>query len=151
MAQNEAQAGIRTEMGKEMTDIQNKQVQEQSRLRDLGVQLDLGEVEGQQLMARNAEEASTAATQQGIQGVASFAQQGLNMMPLYFKDSGNTSKSKTFDVGGQKMYTTSSNATSNNVNPAFQSKASDQFSNYGPQSAQSYGPMGVNWNGVGGY
>jgi len=99
MAQNEAQAGIRTAMGAEMTDIQKQQIAEQSRLRDLGVQLDLGEVEGQQMMAANAEQAATAATAQGIQGLVSTAQQGLNMMPLYFKDkapipTGTTSTSQ---------------------------------------------------------
>lgn len=86
MAQNEAQAGIRTAMGAEMTDIQKQQVAEQSRLRDLGVQLNLGEVEGQQMMAANADQAATASTAQGIQGLVSTAQQGLNMMPLYFKN-----------------------------------------------------------------
>jgi len=54
MAQNEAQAGIRTAMGAEMTDIENKRIAEESRLRDLGVQLDLGEAEGAQMAARNA-------------------------------------------------------------------------------------------------
>lgn len=94
MAQNEAQAGIRTEMGKEMTAIEDKQLAEQSRLRDLGVQLDLGQAEGAQMAAANAEEASTAATAQGIQGLIGTAQQGLNLMPLYFKDN------KTNSSGG---------------------------------------------------
>ena len=83
MAQNEAQADIRTAMGVEMTDIENKQIAEQSRLRDLGVQLDLGEVEGAQAAARDAEQAATAATEQGWQGVVSTAQQGLAMVPLF--------------------------------------------------------------------
>ena len=83
MAQNEAQADIRTKMGEEMTDIQNKQIAEQSRLRDLGVQLDLGEVEGAQAAARDAEQASAAASEQAWQGVASTAQQGLAMVPLF--------------------------------------------------------------------
>lgn len=95
MAQNEAQAGIRTEMGKEMTAIEQQQVAEQSRLRDLNVQLDLGEVEGAQLAARDAQEAGAAAQQAAWQGVASTAQQGLNLLPLYFKDSSGTDFSKT--------------------------------------------------------
>lgn len=90
MAMNEAQAGIRTAMGAEMTDIEKQQIAEQSRLRDLGVQLDLGEVEGAQMAAQNAEQASAAATAQGIQGIMGTAQQGLNMMPLFFKDSSTT-------------------------------------------------------------
>jgi hypothetical protein len=85
MAQNEAQAGIRTAMGAEMTDIENKQIAEQSRLRDLGVQLDLGEVEGAQQAAADAERASAQATSEGFQGVSSTLQQGLAMVPLFAK------------------------------------------------------------------
>lgn len=161
MAQNEAQANIRTAMGAEMDEIQNKQIAEQSRLRDLNVQLDLGEVEGQQMIAQNAEQASTAATAQGIQGISSTVQQGLNMMPLYFKDS-----------KAPETPTSTGTFTVSNPNNAFQSKASDRFSNYGPQLPPPgigplllppvvYGPqlpppginmspMGMNWSGVGG-
>jgi hypothetical protein len=160
MAMNEAQAGIRTEMGKEMTDIQNKQVQEASRLRDLGVQLDLGEVEGQQMIAQNAEQASTAATAQGIQGIVSTAQQGLNMMPLYFKDSkgaGTTTPSgpaptnplpgtaASYGPAGTNWAPMSSYQTQTSVGPGTVTPA------FGPQLPQSYGPFGTNWSGVGGY
>lgn len=92
MAMNEAQAGVRTEMGKEMTDIQNKQIAEQSRLRDLNVQLDLGEVEGAQQAAADAEEAAARATAQGFQGLTSTVQQGLDMVPLFPK----TASAKAF-------------------------------------------------------
>lgn len=85
MAQNLGQAEIRGAMGQELTDIQKDIINEDSRLRDLGVQLDLGEVEGQQLMARDAEEAATAATMEGFQGLTSTLQQGLDMVPLYQK------------------------------------------------------------------
>ena len=83
MAQNEAQAGIRTEMGKELTDIENKQIAEQSRLRDLGVQLDLGEVEGANKAAADAERAAAQSTAEGFQGLTSTLQQGLAMVPLF--------------------------------------------------------------------
>jgi hypothetical protein len=143
MAQNEAQAGIRTAMGAEMTDIQNKQVQESSRLRDLGVQLDLGEAEGAQMAAQNAEQASTAATAQGMQGLVSTAQQGLNMLPLYFKDS-----------KGPLQLGTMTGTNGPGANPAFQSKVSDQFTNpttmstyqsQNPQPGTQYGVFGTNY------
>jgi hypothetical protein len=92
MAQNEAQADIRTDMGKEMVDIQNKQIAEQSRLRDLNVQLDLGEVEGAQQAAADAERAAATATAEGFQGLTSTAQQGLAMIPLFPK----TASAKAF-------------------------------------------------------
>jgi len=67
MAQNEAQGGIRTEMGKELTEIERLKVAEESRLRDLQTQLDLGEVEGAQMAARNAQEMAAQATTQGFE------------------------------------------------------------------------------------
>ena len=85
MAMNQGQGDIRTAMGQELTDIEKDIINEQSRLRDLGVQLDLGEVEGAQLAARDAQEASTAATMEGFQGLASTAQKGLAMVPLFPK------------------------------------------------------------------
>jgi hypothetical protein len=151
MAQNEAQAGIRTAMGAEMTDIENKRIAEESRLRDLGVQLDLGEAEGAQMAAANAEQASAAATAQGIQGVIGTAQQGLSMIPLF--------------AGGGKNKVDLSTATQSGVSADMQQKqlgsgslASDQFASYqSPISAQNQAPapakysqFGIDWSAVGG-
>jgi hypothetical protein len=85
MAQDEAQGGIRTEMGKELTEIERLKVAEESRLRDLQTQLDLGEVEGAQMAARNAQEMAAQATTQGWEGVTSAATQVANLVPLYAK------------------------------------------------------------------
>jgi len=92
MAQNEAQGAIRTDMGKELTEIERLKVAEESRLRDLQTQLDLGEVEGAQMAARNAQEMAAQATTQGWEGVTSMATQAANMIPLYGtkKDTGYT-------------------------------------------------------------
>jgi hypothetical protein len=92
MAQNEAQSGIRTAMGKELTEIERLKVAEDARLRDLNVQLDLGEVEGAQMAARNAQEMAAQATAQGFEGVTSAATQAANIIPLYGtkKDTGYT-------------------------------------------------------------
>jgi len=117
MAQNEGQAGIRTAMGAEMTEIEKEIIDENSRLRDLGVQLDLGEVQGQQQMAADAQQAKAAYTEAGVKGLADTAQMGLNMIPLFPKTNNNN----TAAVG--------SAAPSNPL----------------PGNAQSYGPMGTNW------
>jgi hypothetical protein len=86
MAMNEGQAGIRTAQGREMTDLENKQLAEQSRLRDVGVQLDLGEVSGAQQAAANNQQIAAQQTTQGIQGIANVAQQALTtLVPLYSK------------------------------------------------------------------
>ena len=87
MAQNEAQAGIRTAMGKEMTDIQNLQLAEESRLRDIGAQMDLEEVAGAQQAAADAQRAEAASVAQGWESVTSLGQQAMAMAPLYEKSA----------------------------------------------------------------
>jgi len=92
MAQNEAQGGIRTAMGKELTDIERLKVTEEARLGDLKAQLALAEVEGKQIQAMNAAEIAGQAKTQGFEGVTSMATQAANLVPLYGykKDTGYT-------------------------------------------------------------
>jgi hypothetical protein len=99
MAQNLGQAEVRGAMGQEMTDIEKDIINEDSRLADLGMQLNLGEVEGQQLAARDAEEARAAAITEGMQGIQSMASQGLDMVPLF---QGNA-KARQAAAGGVNM------------------------------------------------
>jgi len=139
MAMNEGQAGIRTAMTNEMVDIENKQIAEASRLRDLGAQLDLSQAEGAQMAAANAEEAATAATAQGIQGVIGTAQQGLNMLPLYFKDSSKTAATGPLVMGK------STGVNGPGPNPAFQTMASTRYQSQSPQPGTQYGVFGVNY------
>jgi hypothetical protein len=87
MAQNEAQAGIRTAMGKEMTDIQQLQLAEESRLRDIGAQMDLEEAAGAQQAAADAQRAEAASVAQGWESVTSLGQQAMAMAPLYEKSA----------------------------------------------------------------
>ena len=141
MAQNEAQADIRGKMGEELTDINKDIINEESRLRDLGFQLDAEEAAGAQLAARGAEEAAAAATAEGFQGLASTASQGLDMVNLYQKQK-TPAPAANFD----STATTSVNKNvKNNVNPAFQSSASNQFgqvdynSMKAQQAAQTFG------------
>ena len=85
--QNEAQNKIRAEMGQDIYNLQAATAQEDARLRDIGIQLDLGEVEGAQLAAANAQELSAQALQQGMQGVTSLAGQVASMAPLFDKSN----------------------------------------------------------------
>lgn len=93
MAQQEGQAGIRTAMGQELAGLEKLSAQEEGRLRDIGVQLDLEEVSGAQLAAANAAELGAQATQQGMQGVTSLAQQAIQFVPLFQK----TASAKSFE------------------------------------------------------
>ena len=86
MAQNEAQAGQRTAMSKELSDLQKLSAEEDSRLRDIGINIDVEEASGAQLAARDAQEARAAAMQQGFAGLESTVQQGVQMAPLYGKN-----------------------------------------------------------------
>jgi len=86
-AQQKGQAGIRGAMADEMTNIENAIIEEDSRLRDLDVALDLEEVAGNQQAASDAQRAANAARQQGVQSTLAFAQQGLAMAPLYSKNT----------------------------------------------------------------
>lgn len=99
MAQTESQAGVRTAMGAELQKIQEQIIAEESRLRDIGAQLDLGQVEGYQLMARDAQEAKTQAMQQGFEGLTSTAEQGLAMVPLFARTGSNNFMNQSAAVG----------------------------------------------------
>lgn len=81
--QQAGQAKIRGAMADEMTNIEAAILEEESRLRDLGVGLDLEEVAGEQLKAAQAQEAMQAAKAQGIEGAINLVGQGISMAPLY--------------------------------------------------------------------
>jgi len=92
--QNQAQAGIRTEMGKELMDLERLSATEESRLRDVDVQLDMGEAMGAQMAAKDAQEARSAAMGQAFQGISSMAGYAAEMVPLYMQ----TKAGKQFDL-----------------------------------------------------
>ena len=102
MAANVGQAAIRGAMGEDLSKIESDIINEESRLRDLGIQLDLGEAEGAQLAARDAQEAATAATMEGFQGVASTLQQGLEFIPLY-QESRSAKQASKMQAEAQKL------------------------------------------------
>ena len=85
MQNQQQQAGVRTAMGQELTTIEDDILAEQSRLRDINTELDLGEVAGAQEAAAAAEQARAANLQSAMAGVGSLAQQGMEMAPLYAK------------------------------------------------------------------
>jgi hypothetical protein len=77
------QQQIRSAMADEMTNIEAAVLEEESRLRDLGVGLDLEEVAGQQMMAADAQRAAAASTQQGFQSALGAAELAVKQVPLY--------------------------------------------------------------------
>lgn len=85
LAQQQGQRQIAAAMGQEMLGLEKLSAQEESRLRDMGVQLDLGEVQGAQLAARDAQQQAAAATTAGLQNIQAMGQQAIQMAPLYGK------------------------------------------------------------------
>jgi predicted GNAT family N-acyltransferase len=83
LASQEAQKDITKRMAQEQQAIDVAIATEQSRLRDIGVQLSLEEVAGAQLAAAQSQEMAGQAMQQGLQGIASLGQQVAAAVPLY--------------------------------------------------------------------
>jgi hypothetical protein len=88
MAANEGQAAIRTAMGQDLQQLEMLSAQEEGRLRDIGVQLDLEEVAGAQLAAANAQELGAQATAQGFEGLTSLGGQLAENAPLFEQNRG---------------------------------------------------------------
>jgi len=85
LAQQQGQREIAGAMGQELSNLEKLSAQEDSRLRDVGVQLDLEEVAGAQLAAANSQELAAQAQQQGMEGLISLGQQGVSQIPLFQK------------------------------------------------------------------
>ena len=138
MGQNEAQGDIRTAMGKELTEIERLKVAEDARLRDLNTQLDLGEVEGAQMAAANAQEMSTAAMEQGFAGVTSAATQAANQVDLYRKKN-----ERIYDRKGEAGIVDTRNAVLNSSGVQLTSTGLD------PSTTKSNSMMQFNAPGTG--
>ena len=82
---SEAQANQRTAMAEDLFNLEAATAEEASRLRDIGVNLDLAEAEGAQVAAADAARARAQAIQSGIEGVGNTVQAGLSLIPLYQK------------------------------------------------------------------
>ena len=83
--QQQAQRQIASAMGQEMFNLDYLSTQEDTRLRDLNTQIDLGEVTGAQLAAANAEERRAQQLQAGVAGVGLAAATGLDELKLFGK------------------------------------------------------------------
>jgi hypothetical protein len=103
MAQQEGQGALRTAMGQELQGLERLSAQEEGRLRDIGVQLDLEEVAGAQLAAANAQELQAQSMQQGFEGVTSLAGQLASFAPLYEKGAAGRQIGRLEGMGGRQL------------------------------------------------
>ena len=102
LAQQQGQQGIRSVQSKELYGLDLAAAQEDSRLRDVGVQLDLGEVAGAQMASSDASQAAAAATTQGFQQLASFGAQALEAAPLFAQGAGVRASNKAYRQANRK-------------------------------------------------
>lgn len=84
--QAQAQEENRLAYGQDISQIQNKIVDEEGRLRDINLQLDLGEIAGAQQAAADAAEKAAAANKAGFESATSAVKQGIEtFVPLFTK------------------------------------------------------------------
>lgn len=83
MAQNDAQLGIATSMGQDLTNLNKLVVTEDTALNQQKVGLDLQEAQGAQLASQNYQNMAAAANTAGVQGLVSAGGQVVNMSSLY--------------------------------------------------------------------
>jgi hypothetical protein len=88
MAQNEAQAGVRTQMGQDLMALEKLSAAEASRLRDVGAQINLEEVAGAQLASADFNSMAGRATTQAMQGIVQTGEAVGGFVPLYMKSRG---------------------------------------------------------------
>lgn len=101
LAQQLGQEKVATAMQQEKAALDKLVAGEESRLRDLGTQLDLQEVMGAQQAMSDAARAEAMAIQQGMAGVTSLAGQVASLAPLYSKTEGAKSFNRLEKAYGQ--------------------------------------------------
>jgi len=86
--QQTGQGAIRAAQEQELVDRDKAILEEEKRLRDANLALDLGEIQGAQEAASDAEMAAALARQQGVQSTIAFGQQAVSMPQLYTQNIG---------------------------------------------------------------
>jgi len=91
---NDAMAGIREAEVSKLEDLERLTAGEESRLKDIGAQINLDEAAGAQAAAANADEMEQMALAQGMEGVVSTIGQAAAAAPLFAKTPGATQTAK---------------------------------------------------------
>jgi hypothetical protein len=102
MAQQEGQREIATAMGQEMLGLEKAAAAEDARIASQLASLDLEEVRGAQLAARDAERRADRAMAQGVQSAGAALERGLEeFVPLYKEQKEEAGGKGAFDVFSQ--------------------------------------------------
>jgi hypothetical protein len=93
-AQQEGQGNIRDQQSMDLFNLEAAQAQEDSRLRDITVGMDLNEVAGAQRAAAEAQEAANIAKSEAVQGIGNTLQAAVAVPALYSKTKGTRAFAK---------------------------------------------------------
>lgn len=96
LGQQQAQAGVRTKMAKDISDLERMTAAEESRLRDMRVQLDLEEAKGAQQAAGQAAQARQISLARTAAGVQQLGGQIMGLANLYEKTPGVRATERAF-------------------------------------------------------
>ena len=130
----------RAAMSKELQGLEIATAQEDSRLRDIGIQLDLGEVQGAQQAASDAQAASAAAMQQGMTSAAGALQSAISTIPLYQQN--NAQQQQALAAAGTEGLTADQQASL--------SQATLGKTIFGKERGSAFGADGFSGEAVGG-
>lgn len=131
MAQQQGQREIANDMGAEMLNLEKLTAAEDAKLAGEQAKLDLGEVKGAQLAARDAQQAAAAYTTQGMQSAIQGGMQSIStFVPLFAKTN--------IDVPAAA----GTGAVLNPVQTPFASPAALGMGQIAPQAARTVIPQG---------
>lgn len=103
MGQQQGQRQIAAAMGQEMLGLEKLSAQEESRLRDMGVQIDIGEAAGAQQAAADYQKAAAASTTAGFQGVQALGSQLIQAAPLYGKTASSRQAARIDKIASNQL------------------------------------------------
>jgi len=130
----------RAAMSKELQGLEIATAQEDSRLRDIGIQLDLGEVQGAQQAAADAQQASAAAMQQGMTSAAGALQSAISTIPLYQQN--NAQQQQALAAAGTEGLTADQQASLSQANLG--------KTIFGKERGSAFGEKGFSGEAIGG-
>ena len=146
-AQNEAQGQVRDAQSDRLFDLEAAQAEEDSRLRDIGVQLDLGEVAGAQDAAAASADRAAQLTNEGIQGAVNTVGAIASAAPLYAKSGGARQASVVNRQGGGQAAVNASTMDLSNANAGVKTEVQSNFSTT-PQVGYDVGGIAKKGYGV---
>ena len=101
--QQQGQGAIRDEMNRDLFDLEAQKAEEDSRLRDISVGMDLQEVAGAQQAAASAEARAAAQNTQGINQTIGAVADGISMFNLYGENKTALAEAKSTQAGLDKQ------------------------------------------------